>query len=76
MVCDINHVYLVKQVLQHFAFQLLYNMTIAIKWMGTALVTKHIVNADYGNVVLVTERTPDSGNKMECFSYKDKRVKA
>ena len=51
-------------------FQLLY---ISIKWMGVALVTQLIVNAcqkDYSNAVLAIERTTDSSNKTEHFSYK------
>ena len=41
--------------------------------MGMILVTQHIMNAcqeDYGNVVLATEGTPHSSNKMEYFGYK------
>ena len=47
--------------------------------MGVALVTQHIINAcqeDKGNAVLATEGTPDSSNKLECFSYKGEWVNA
>ena len=48
-----------------------------IKWLGVALVTQHIVKAyqgEQGNVILVTEGTLNSSNKMERFSYMDKCI--
>ena len=59
-------------------FQLLYNMTLAIKkQMGVTLVRQHIMNScqeDYGNVVLATGGTPNSSNKTESLSYKGKCI--
>ena len=56
------------------AFQLLY-MTLAIDKIdrcGLSNTRRHECwpRRLYGNVVLATEETPDSSNKMELFSYK------
>ena len=38
--------------------------------MDVALVTRTPAKEDQGDALLATEETPDSGNKMERFSYK------
>ena len=75
--CDIDHVQLVKQVLQLFpAFNYFIRHLPSIKWMVVAILTQHVVNTCqrklrwHGNSYKRTTR------KMEHFIYKSEWANA
>ena len=72
--CDIDHVWLIKQVLQLFpAFSCFIWQLPSIKWMGVALVTQHILNACQRRLKSRGTSYRRTTLKTEHFSYKGER---
>ena len=75
--CDIDRVWLGKQVLRPFpAFNYFIRLLLSIKWMGVGILSQHMMNACQRKLRWHGNSYKNTTQKTECFIYKSEWANA